>query len=123
VGAGGIFAPSVLKAQQQPIKLGHLIPQSGFLSPMGEYMIKAASLAVEEINEAGGVLGRKLQLIPEDDMNPGVAVLGVKLLQQEKVDALLGTVSGAVSGGDGWADAPSVVGNTGSSSDEIREAM
>jgi hypothetical protein len=47
-GASGIFAPAILRAQRQPIKIGHLIPQSGFLSPMGEYMIKAASLAVEE---------------------------------------------------------------------------
>ena len=123
VGAGGIFAPSVLKAQQQPIKLGHLIPQSGFLSPMGEYMIKAASLAVEEINEAGGVLGRKLQLIPEDDMNPGVAVQkATKLIQQEKVDALLGTVSSAVCLAvmDVADRAKMLLVNTGSNSDEIR---
>jgi len=122
-GAGGIFAPSILKAQQQPIKLGHLIPQSGFLSPMGEYMIKAASLAVEEINEAGGVLGRKLQLIPEDDMNPGVAVQkATKLIQQEKVDALLGTVSSAVCLAvmDVADRAKMLLVNTGSNSDEIR---
>ena len=122
-GAGGIFAPAILRAQQQPIKLGHLIPQSGFLSPMGEYMIKAASLAVEEINEAGGVLGRKLQLIPEDDMNPGVAVQkATKLIQQEKVDALLGTVSSAVCLAvmDVADRAKMLLVNTGSNSDEIR---
>ena len=122
-GAGGIFAPSILKAQQQPIKLGHLIPQSGFLSPMGEYMIKAASLAAEEINAAGGVLGRKLQLVPEDDMNPGVAVQkATKLIQQEKVDALLGTVSSAVCLAvmDVADRAKMLLVNTGSNSDEIR---
>ena len=122
-GAGGIFAPAILRAQRQPIKLGHLIPQSGFLSPMGEYMIKAASLAVEEVNAAGGVLGRELRLLPEDDMNPGVAVQkATKLIQQEKVDALLGTVSSAVCLAvmDVADRAKVLLVNTGSNSDEIR---
>jgi branched-chain amino acid transport system substrate-binding protein len=122
-GAGGIFAPAILRAQRQPIKLGHLIPQSGFLSPMGEYMIKAATLAAEELNAAGGVLGREVRLIPEDDMNPGVAVQkATKLIQQEKVDALMGTVSSAVCLAvmDVADRANMLLVNTGSNSDEIR---
>lgn len=123
VGASGIFAPAILKAQRQPIKIGHLIPQSGFLSPMGEYMINAAKLATEEINAAGGVLGRQLQLVPEDDQNPGVAVQkATKLIQQEKVDALMGTVSSAVClAVMEVADrSKMLLVNTGSNSDEIR---
>jgi len=123
VGASGIFAPAILKAQRQPIKIGHLIPQSGFLSPMGEYMINAAKLAVEEINAAGGVLGRQLQLVAEDDMNPGVAVQkATKLIQQEKVDALMGTVSSAVCLAvmDVADRSKMLLVNTGSNSDEIR---
>jgi len=123
VGTSGIFAPAILKAQRQPIKIGHLIPQSGFLSPMGEYMINAAKLAAEEINAAGGVLGRQLQLVAEDDMNPGVAVQkATKLIQQEKVDALLGTVSSAVClAVMEVADrSKMLLVNTGSNSDEIR---
>jgi branched-chain amino acid transport system substrate-binding protein len=123
VGASGILAPAILKAQQQPIKLGHLIPQSGFLSPMGEYMINAAKLAAEEINAAGGVLGRQLQLVAEDDMNPGVAVQkATKLIQQEKVDALMGTVSSAVCLAvmDVADRSKMLLVNTGSNSDEIR---
>jgi branched-chain amino acid transport system substrate-binding protein len=123
VGASGIFAPAILRAQRQPIKIGHLIPQSGFLSPMGEYMINAAKLAAEEINAAGGVLGRQLQLVAEDDMNPGVAVQkATKLIQQEKVDALMGTVSSAVClAVMEVADrSKMLLVNTGSNSDEIR---
>jgi len=123
VGVSGIFAPAILRAQRQPIKIGHLIPQSGFLSPMGEYMINAAKLAVEEINAAGGVLGRQLQLVPEDDMNPGVAVQkATKLIQQEKVDALMGTVSSAVCLAvmDVADRSKMLLVNTGSNSDEIR---
>jgi len=123
VGASGMFAPAILRAQRQPVKIGHLIPQSGFLSPMGEYMINAAKLAVEEINAAGGVLGRQLQLVPEDDQNPGVAVQkATKLIQQEKVDALVGTVSSAVClAVMEVADrSKMLLVNTGSNSDEIR---
>jgi branched-chain amino acid transport system substrate-binding protein len=122
-GTGGIFAPAILRAQQQPIKIGHLIPQTGFLSPMGEYMIDAARLAAEEINASGGVLGRQLQLVPEDDMNPGVAVQkATKLIQQDKVDALMGTVSSAVClAVMEVADrSKMLLVNTGSNSDEIR---
>jgi branched-chain amino acid transport system substrate-binding protein len=123
IGVSGAFAPAILKAQRQPIKIGHLIPQSGFLSPMGEYMINAARLAADEINAAGGVLGRELQLVPEDDMNPGVAVQkATKLIQQEKVDALMGTVSSAVClAVMEVADrSKMLLVNTGSNSDEIR---
>jgi branched-chain amino acid transport system substrate-binding protein len=122
-GAGGILAPAILKAQQQPIKIGHLIPQSGFLSAMGEYMIKAAQLAADEINAAGGVLGRQIRLVPEDDQNPGVAVQkATKLIQQEKVDALMGTVSSAVCLAvmDVADRSKMLLVNTGSNSDEIR---
>ena len=122
-GTSGVFAPALLRAANEPIKIGHLIPQTGFLSPMGEYMMKATALAVEEINAAGGVLGRMLQMVPEDDVNPGVAVQkATKLIQQEKVDALMGTVSSAVCLAvmDVADRSKMLLVNTGSNSDEIR---
>ena len=118
-----MFAPAILKAQGQPIKIGHLVPQSGFLSPMGEYMVNAATLAADEINAAGGVLGRQIKLIPEDDINPGVAVQkATRLIQQEKVDALTGIVSSGVClAVMEVADRhKTLLINTGANSDEIR---
>lgn len=51
-----------------PIKLGMLAPFSGSESAFGAYMENGASLAVQEINDAGGVLdGRQLELVVEDD--------------------------------------------------------
>jgi branched-chain amino acid transport system substrate-binding protein len=95
--AGGIFAPSIIRAADKPIKIGHLVPQTGFLSAMGEYEIHGASMAVEEVNAAGGCLGRPLELITEDAVNPGIAVQkATKLIKQDKVDALMGIVSSAV---------------------------
>ena len=124
-GASQIFAPAILRAQQQPIKIGHLVPLTGFLSPMGDYASKAGKLAVEEINAAGGVLGRKLETIVDDETNPGVGVQkATKMIQQDKVDFLLGTVSSAVALAimDVADRYQKIFFNTGSNSDEIRGA-
>jgi len=122
-GTSQIFAPAILRAQQQPIKIGHLIPLTGFLSPMGDYASKAGKLAIEEINAAGGVLGRKLETIVDDETNPGVGVQkATKMIQQDKVDFLLGTVSSAVALAimDVAERYQKIFINSGSNSDEIR---
>jgi branched-chain amino acid transport system substrate-binding protein len=122
-GTSGLFAPAILRAQQTPIKIGHLVPLTGFLSPMGDYASKAGKLAIEEINAAGGVLGRKLETIVDDETNPGVGVQkATKMIQQDKVDFLLGTVSSAVALAimDVADRYQKIFFNTGSNSDEIR---
>jgi branched-chain amino acid transport system substrate-binding protein len=124
-GTSTIFAPAILRAQQQPIKIGHLVPLTGFLSPMGDYASKAGKLAIEEINAAGGVLGRQLETIVDDETNPGVGVQkATKMIQQDKVDFLLGTVSSAVCLAvmDVAERYQKIFINTGSNSDEIRGA-
>jgi branched-chain amino acid transport system substrate-binding protein len=124
-GTAQFFAPAILKAQQQPIKIGHLIPLTGFLSPMGDFASKAGKLAIEEINAAGGVLGRQLETIVDDETNPGVGVQkATKMIQQDKVDFLLGTVSSAVALVimDVAERYQKIFFNTGSNSDEIRGA-
>ena len=57
--------PAIVKAQADAVKLGHLTPRTGFLGTLGEYAVMAVDLAVEEINSAGGVMGRKLDVIKE----------------------------------------------------------
>src|SRR6267142_567682 len=70
----GISAPAILRAQTTDvIKIGHLTPRTGFLGPLGEYAVMAADLAVEEINAAGGMAGRKVELLKEDSVNPQTA--------------------------------------------------
>ena len=67
----GISMPAILRAQTADvIKIGHLTPRTGFLGPLGEYAVMAADLAVEEINAAGGMMGRKVELLKEDSVNP-----------------------------------------------------
>jgi len=78
-------------AQAQEAKLGFLMPLTGGPGKMGNMMMEGATLAVEEINGAGGVAGRKLVLVPEDSQ--GLAKPGVdgirKLMDVDKVDTII----------------------------------
>ena len=68
-GAGAVTIsgfPAISYAQAEVIKIGHLTPRTGFLGTLGEFAVQAADLAVEEINAAGGVMGRKIDLIKEE---------------------------------------------------------
>ncbi len=88
--------PAIVRAQADAIRLGHLTPRTGFLGQLGEYGFKAAALAVEEANAAGGVLGRKIELIAEDSVNPQTAVTKAqKLAERDKVLALIGEINSA----------------------------
>jgi len=77
------------------IKVGVVTPLSGAYAPIGKQVRWGAELSVKEINAAGGVKGRPFELLFEDEeANPPVAVRKAeKLLQQDKVDLLTGTVN------------------------------
>ena len=53
-------------AQTQPLKIGFLMPLTGGAGRLGQMMLEGSQLALEEINAAGGITGRKLELITED---------------------------------------------------------
>src|SRR5690349_4264313 len=84
-------------AVAQPIRLGELNSYKTFAAFLEPYR-KGMELAVEEVNRAGGVLGRPLELIVRDDNgNAGDAVrVAEELLAREKADVLMGTFSSAV---------------------------
>jgi branched-chain amino acid transport system substrate-binding protein len=108
---------------QEPIRIGQVIPFTGFLGAIGEYGKQGATLAVEEVNQRGGALGRKLELITEDEANPGVAVQKArKLIERDKVVAIEGFVSSAsaLAVGDEAQRAKILMINAGANSDEIR---
>jgi branched-chain amino acid transport system substrate-binding protein len=122
VGARGVGFPAIVHAQE-PIRIGQIIPFTGFLGAIGEYGKQGATLAVEELNEKGGVLNRKLELITEDEANPGVAVQKArKLIEKDHVVAIEGTVSSAsgLAVGDEVQRAKILMINAGGNSDEIR---
>jgi branched-chain amino acid transport system substrate-binding protein len=75
------------------IRIGDINSYKAMAANMGPYR-KGVDLAVEEINAAGGVLGRKLEIVSRDDgANPGDAVRMVEELRlNEQVDVLTGTI-------------------------------
>ena len=81
----------------QPIKIGELNSYKTFPAFLEPYR-KGMELAIEEVNRAGGVLGRPLELVVRDDNgNAGDAVrVAEELLAREKADVLMGTFSSAV---------------------------
>ncbi|MBK9246365.1 MAG: ABC transporter substrate-binding protein [Burkholderiales bacterium] len=82
-------------AQSSPIRIGVVTPLSGTYAGIGQQVKWGLDLAAKEINDAGGVMGRKLELIYEDEeANPAVATQKAeKLFQVSKVDFLTGTVN------------------------------
>jgi branched-chain amino acid transport system substrate-binding protein len=74
-----------------PIVLGMVTPLSGSSSAIGPYMKNGAQLAVDEINAKGGVLGRDLKLVVEDEAcDPKTAVAAANKLISEGVDVSVG---------------------------------
>ncbi len=80
-----------------PIKVGVLQPLSGGLENLGQLGVQGTQLAIEEANAAGGVLGRKLELVIADDKtDPKTAVERAReLIQRDKVVAIFGPVTSA----------------------------
>ena len=92
----GIGMPAISYAQADALKIGHLTPRTGFLGPLGEYAVQAVDLAVEEINGGGGVMGRKIELIKEDSVNPQTAsTKAERLIERDKVLCIVGEISSA----------------------------
>ena len=94
--AAGIGAPAIVRAQTDVIRIGHLTPRTGFLGPLGEYAVLAIDLAVEEINAAGGINGRKVELLKEDSVNPQTAsTKAERMIERDKVACIIGEISSA----------------------------
>jgi branched-chain amino acid transport system substrate-binding protein len=95
--AAGITAPYVVgsaRAQAATIKIGMCAPVTGPAAESGGYAIKGAKLALEAVNKAGGVLGKQVELIVEDDQttNPGIVLAFSKLAAQPDMVAFLGSI-------------------------------
>ena len=86
-----LLAAGVVRATE-PIRLGFFMSMTGRDASFGEASVKGARLAVEELNAAGGVLGRPIELIVEDNRSiAGESVTAVKkLISRDKVVALIG---------------------------------
>ena len=80
-----------------PIKVGLLEDVSGDLGLLGKPKLNGSQLAVEEINKAGGIMGRKIELIhldPQGD-NARYQEFARRLTSKDKVDVLIGGITSA----------------------------
>ena len=64
----GVFAPAI--AQNKPLRIGILAPRSGIAAAPGENGIRATQWAVERYNAKGGIAGRKVELVIEEEILP-----------------------------------------------------
>lgn len=85
-------------ASDDEVRLGVISPASGNYADLGAAERRGITMAVEEINAAGGVLGKKVRMITEDtETNPAAgARKAQKLIERNKVHFMLGAVSSSV---------------------------
>jgi branched-chain amino acid transport system substrate-binding protein len=98
--AGVVFASLPLPvAAQTPIKIGASMSVTGTYAKPGTYQKQGYDVCIDELNAKGGILGRKVELVIYDDQStPATAVrLYEKLITEDKVDAVMGPYSSAVS--------------------------
>jgi branched-chain amino acid transport system substrate-binding protein len=86
-------------AAQETVKFGLVAAMSGQSAKSGEAIVRGLSIAIDEINAKGGVLGKKVELLVRDDeSNPAKGALAAReLVQREKVAALFGGLDTPVS--------------------------
>jgi len=95
-GASAIGFPAIVSGQTAKIKIGHLTPLTGFLGALGAYAQLGIRMAEEEINKAGGVMGRQLDVVSEDSVNPATAATKAqRMLEQDGVAVLMGEINSA----------------------------
>jgi ABC-type branched-subunit amino acid transport system substrate-binding protein len=92
-------APAAPGATGEPLSIGYLLPETGDLSYLGPPEIAAFQLAIQEINEAGGVLGAPVVAEGGDsgDASTDTATQTVDRLLQAGVNAIVGAASSTVS--------------------------
>jgi len=92
LGGYGIYEATKPPAKKVPIKIGFPAPFTGPVAADGAEMLHGATIAIEEINDAGGILGHQLEVIQGDteDMEAGkVSSVAEKLLTRDMVDVMM----------------------------------
>jgi branched-chain amino acid transport system substrate-binding protein len=95
--AAGLAAPAfsrIARAQGDTIKIGMVLPVTGTAADNGKYSLTGAKIALDRVNKAGGVLGKQVTLVTEDDQttNPGAVLAFSKLAVQPDIVAFIGSI-------------------------------
>ena len=100
LGALGSVGPYIISARgEEPVKIGLDNPQTGIYAALGKNELTGCQLAIEQINKAGGIVGRQAQLVVEDSTS-GEAATAVekarKLIDRDNVNFLVGNINSAL---------------------------
>jgi branched-chain amino acid transport system substrate-binding protein len=98
-GVAALIAAAGSTSAQEPIRIGHVAALSGGSAQSGEAITRGLTIAIDEINAKGGLIGgRKLELIQRDDESvpPKGVVAARELISKEKVVALFGGIDSPV---------------------------
>lgn len=96
-GASALALPQLALAQSGPLRIGLITPLSGPQEFIGTYVKNGAEVAVDQINKAGGILGRQVALeIRDDKANPAAALAAARELLGMGVNLHVGGISSAV---------------------------
>jgi len=95
--SAGLAGPGLIGrsfAQGATLKIGMCSPVTGPAAESGRYAQIGARLAIDAVNKAGGVLGKQVELIVEDDQttNPGIVLAFSKLAAQQDIVAFVGSI-------------------------------
>lgn len=97
--AGSVLAmPAVLRAQDATIKIGFPVPLTGPYGTEAKDQVACAQIAIAEFNEAGGLGGRRAELLVRDDrLDPGeAATRTLELIEKDQVNFIAGSLSASV---------------------------
>lgn len=97
--AGGGTVPAATTITDTPLKIGSLLPTTGSLAFLGPPEIAGVDLGIKEVNDAGGVLGKPVEVIHRDsgDTRTDIATQSTSALLGQGVSAIIGAASSGVS--------------------------
>jgi len=92
------FGSGSIADAQKPIRIGASLSQTGVYAALGQNQLRGYQLCVKHTNETTGLLGRRLELVVEDDRSEATAAIRIyeRLITQDKVEAVLGPYSSPI---------------------------
>ena len=94
--SAGLLLPQIVRAQSNKVRVGFMLPYTGTFAQLGVAIENGVRMAIDE--KGGKLAGREIEWFKVDDQSePSKGVeLATQLVQRDKVDVLIGTVSSAV---------------------------
>ncbi len=93
-----LAAPAIVRAQPATIRIGFPVPLTGPYGTEAADQVRCAQIAIAQFNDAGGLDGRKAELLVRDDkLDPGeAATRTIELIEKDHVDFMVGSLSASV---------------------------